>query len=225
MNLKKIILSLAFLISIITTSKSQSVGVSYFLPEKGYLSIPISPFYYSFPINITNFIGLTITTSLYSIGGMNLKGLDNISSSKPLIGPIYSSSASLSPKINIYIGNLKFSFLYGVFAYYNISQKIYEGNIDRMFLEYEDWSSCTGIYKTDNHPGWGWVYGTSLTFGLSRNVDIVLGVNYYNGSSDINLKGKYYGAKYNSPVVEKTFDFPKTKLLFRGYEFSAGIEF
>ncbi|OFX72069.1 MAG: hypothetical protein A2X12_02375 [Bacteroidetes bacterium GWE2_29_8] len=225
--MNKSILTIIIIISINVNTFSQSVGVSYLFPKDGELSLPVSPFYYTMPLQFNDYFGINLTGAIYYIGGMSVKGLpDYIENHRPLLGPFVSLAGNVMPAITIPFKRFEICFQGGVFGFYNINPSLINGNIDRMLIENEDIDMANSDFSFDNNPGWGWVYGINVITAISKKRALIIGCNYFDGSSDLNLRGSYNSYKIQSATYKNVdVDYSDSKLNFNAIEVSIGIEF
>lgn len=225
-KLKNIFIIAVLLLSI-NTGKAQ-IGLSYFFPENGYLTVPVAPLSYSQAITFGDFrwIKLIPTASFYTIGGMSVRGIPiGYDFSKPLMGPMYSITASIMPAFSIPIGPVDIDLCGGYFGSYNIAPKINTGNLDRMLAQSEGWDVCTSNFTFDNNISHGFVYGVIFTIWFNDNFAIAPGVVYYDGSSPVNLRGDYSGGNIGGVNQTKSIEFSDSRLNYRGFEIQIGIQF
>jgi hypothetical protein len=157
---------------------------------------------------------------------MSVRGIPNgYDFSKPLMGPMYSITASLMPAVSIPIGPIDIDICGGYFGSYNISPKIIEGNLDRMLAQSEGWDVCTSNFTFDNNISHGFVYGVIFTIWFNDKFAIAPGVVYYDGSSPVNLRGDYSGGNIGGINQTKTIEFSDSRLNYRGFEVQIGIQF
>jgi hypothetical protein len=204
------------------------VGLSYFFPEHGTFSIPLAPLSYSQPITFKGFryIKLIPTATVYSIGGMSVKGLPpDMPNTKPLIGPFYSVLVSFMPAISIPIDIVDLDFCGGYFGCYNINPKVMQGNMDHMLMKYEGWDACTSDIKLKNNITHGFVFGMSISIWFNHEKQAISpGLFYYMGGSKLDLNGTYTGGASGFQVDTKPFDCPNSRLNYRGFEVQIGLQ-
>ena len=210
----------------VVKSKAQ-VGLCYFFPDKGTFSIPLAPLSYSQPITFRGFryIKLIPGGSVYSIGGMSVKGLPpEYPNSKPLIGPFYSVLLSFMPAISIPVGMFDFDLCGGYFGAYNILPRVMQGNMDQMFMNYEGWDVCTSNMSFKNRINHGWVFGLSISIWFNDDQAVSPGLFYYIGGSKLGLEGSYAGGKTGQLIETREVSFPNSQLNYRGFEVQIAIQ-
>jgi len=223
--IKKLFITIVVSLLCVLGAKAQ-VGISYFFPEKGTFSFPVAPFYYSYPIQPVKYLRLIPTGSIYSIGGMSVRGIPaEFDNSKPLTGPFYAFVLSFMPALSIPIKNVDLDLGAGYFGAYQFFQKINYANMDRMMQKYEGWDACSSDFTFKNNISHGFIFGLTVTIWINKNVALSPGLAYYYGGSKLDLKGTYTGGKINDPVVTKYIEFPDSKLNFRGFEAQIGVSF
>ncbi|MDP4267345.1 MAG: hypothetical protein Q8880_07920 [Bacteroidota bacterium] len=222
----KLLIILVFIVLFFNKSKSQSIGVSYFFPNHGYFSIPVAPLTYSQSFQLFDFFSIAPGGSLFSIGGMNLKDLpEGFSSVRPLAGPFHSVILNLQGIITIPIRKIDFNLKGGGFAFYNIDLRLLDGNIDRMIASSEKWDAATSDMKFDSKIGYGYLYGVSLTYYISKTNSLEFGANVYTGLAPINLRGTYIGGNIGGQLEKRVFPENKSKLDFSGIEAIVSFSF
>jgi hypothetical protein len=204
------------------------VGLCYFFPEHGTFSIPLAPLSYSQPITFKNFryIKLIASGTVYSIGGMSVKGLPpEMPNTKPLVGPFYSILLSFMPAVSIPIKMVDLDLCGGYFGCYNINPKVMQGNMDKMLMNYEGWDACTSDIDLKNHITHGFVFGMSISIWFNHEKQAISpGLFYYLGGSKLNLNGTYTGGKSGLSVETKSVDFPNSRLNYRGFEVQIALQ-
>ncbi|MCH8904705.1 MAG: hypothetical protein IIA45_12420 [Bacteroidetes bacterium] len=211
---------------------SQGVGIafSYFFPKNGSFSAPVMPVSLNdiSVVSLGKYLGVKSSISLYSIGGMSLKDIQdiNLSSSVAVIGPFNSFAVTLAPQLRLRVRKYELKLSAGGFAYYNINPGLLTGNFDRALAEYKNWDALTSdIEAIGNQIGGGYVYGGTLTYYLLvKRLGITMGVNLYSGGNNMTLTGTYIGGVEGSNLVEELIEF-KSKLDYSGTEFLLGVTF
>jgi hypothetical protein len=203
------------------------VGVNYFFPEHGTFSIPLAPLSYSQPITFGDFryFKLIPGGSVYNIGGMSVTGIPGeYPQNRSLIGPFYSILLSVMPAISIPIGMVDLDFCGGYWGAYNIVPGVKQGNMDKMFMNYEGWDACTSDMSFKNRINHGYVVGMSISIWFNDDQAVSPGVFYYVGGSKMGLNGTYTGGKLGNPVETKAVDFPNSRLNYRGFEVQIAVQ-
>ncbi len=194
-----------------------------FIPSNGYLSEP------GFPIAIRNldfnfvrYAGISTTLLMYNFQGLGIKGLP---SDKPIIGPTYTLLGNLCLKIMIPIQSFVITFKGGGFAFFNLSPKLMTGNLGEAVAKEEGWDEAVVDMEFDNIPGFGWVFGGSLSYYIIRELaGIYLEVlYYYNGEAPLNLKGKVTGIDGGAVIGPVDRSYSDAKIDFSGFEITLGI--
>lgn len=219
-------ISLFFLFTFKTVNAQ--IGFSYFIPEKGSLSIPVAPFSYTYTWQPLKYFKLLPSAAIFSIGGMSVTGLPaGFDNSKPLMGPFYSISLSLMPQLSIPMGMFELDIGAGYFGSYNLLLKVNNGNMDRMMRMYEQWDVCNTEFTFTNNISHGFIMGGSLTIWLNKKKELGIapGLVYYMGSSKLKLKGNYSGGIINQIITTKEISFPASKLNYKGYMIQIGVLF
>lgn len=195
-----------------------------FIPTNGYLSEP------GFPIAIRNldfnfvrYVGISTTLLMYNFQGLGITGL---SSDKPIIGPTYTLLGNLCLKVMIPIQSFLITLKGGGFAFFNLSPFLMTGNLAEAVAEEEGWDDAVVDMSFDNVPGFGWVFGGSLSYYIIKELaGIFLEVlYYYKGEAPLNLKGKVTGIKDGSiEAFEVDRSYSDAKIDFSGFEITLGI--
>jgi hypothetical protein len=224
-----VVLILIVLLTSFGTKESRAqIGLSYFFPENGTFSIPLAPLSYSQPITFRNFryIKFIASGTVYSIGGMSVKGLPPpVPKDKPLVGPFYSILVSFMPAVSIPIGAVDLDFCGGYFGAYNILPKVMQGNMDDILKRYESWDACTSAIKMKNNINHGWVFGLSVSIWFNKEKNAISpGLFYYMGGSKLDLKGSYSGGNVGLPVQTKEIEFENSRLNYQGFEVQIALQ-
>ncbi|MCG8318852.1 MAG: hypothetical protein MI921_05085 [Cytophagales bacterium] len=207
--------------------KAQEIGVSasFFIPENGYFSAPISPISLrGVGINMTDYLSLETGITLYRMSGLNVKELP-FESKKPLIGPAFTVLVPLELVLEFGVENHVFQIKGGGFSFFNFDQKINEGNLDRALLDYTGWEVLNSNFDADNNIGFGIHFGAEYILYIKNNFGISMGGYYYLGQAEVNLSGTLTGGSGNSGIDTISESFPGSEVDFTGLEISLGILF
>jgi hypothetical protein len=204
---------------------AQSVSFSYFFPTNGYFSNPVAPLKLSLPLSFGTNFEISPGLALYSIGGMNLENLPNdLKSDKPLAGPFQSFNVNLVPTVVIPSGDFSFDVHAGMFVFKPFNVKILKGNFEDMLKEHYKFQALSSDVNLKNKSwGWGYIFGLTVNFKVTKTIWAFVGSNYYQGSKAVPLEGSYQAAGNGKPLAEYNFDFPGTKLDYKGFDISFGV--
>ena len=205
----------------IYSALAQGVSVSYLIPKNGYLSAPISPFSIR-GIGVGENVGLETGATLYSIPGLAMEDLP-FTYDKPLVGPYYAILAPLNLYFKIPTKAINVKLLAGGFLWLNINTRINEGNMDRAFRDYENWTVANTNFDLESKLGKGWMAGIELEFKVNRNFSITSEVAYLLGSSKATISGDYSGGR--DTIKSKSITLDDTSILIQGLEISLGAQF
>jgi len=207
--------------------RGQNVGLSfsYFIPRNGSFSTPISPFSLrGVGVSLNKYVALQTGFSLYRMSGLNLRDVP-FETTDPLVGPNFTMFVPGEVVIQFKGRRLEWDLKGGGFAFYGFDQKINYGNLDRAIRKAKDWDVVNSEFTLKNHPGFGLMVGTELTFKVTRQWGLSAEVNYLNGLSKLPLSGRYVGGKLNGTNSEVVAEYKDAKVDFTGLEFSLGIIF
>ena len=182
--MKKLKLIVIFLFLLFSTQVySQSVGFSYFFPKNGYFSNPVAPVNFSMPVKISDFFQISPGIGLYHIGGMSMTGFsEEYNSERALVGPFQSMELTLLPAVVLRFKQVKFDILGGVFGFWGFNQKIIESEFNCMLAEAHNYTSFdSNLNYKKNGFGWGYIFGTKLSFKVTKSAWGYIGANYYIG--------------------------------------------
>jgi len=224
--LKNIYISLLAL-SLSTASFSQDFGISasFFIPKNGYFSAPISPLSIRGVTLVgNNMFSLDIGGSLYRISGMSMTGVP-FETKEPTVGPFFNIMVPIEAVIHL--GNKNFNFLIkgGGFAFYNFGTKLNYGTIDRAIKNQLGLELVNSDFSFDNTIGYGYEFGIEYIQYINKQFGITLGVNYFIGGANLNLRGTVKGLDNNGVLTVLTVEYPDSKLDYTGMEFSVGLLF
>lgn len=192
-----------------------------FIPTNGYLSetgFPIA--IRNLDFNFVRYVGISTTLLIYNFQGLGITGLP---SDKPIIGPTYTLLGNLCLKVMIPIQSFLITLKGGGFAFFNLSPFLMTGNLAEAVAEEKGWDDAVVDMSFENVPGFGWVFGGSLSYYIIRELaGIFLEVLYYDGEAPLNLKGRV--TKIEGGVATK-MDWPysDTMIDFSGFEITLGI--
>lgn len=194
-----------------------------FIPTNGYLSetgFPIA--IRNLDFNFVRYVGISTTLLIYNFQGLGITGLP---SDKPIIGPTYTLLGNLCLKVMIPIQSFLITLKGGGFAFFNLSPFLMTGNLAEAVAEEEGWDDAVVDLDFDNVPGFGWVFGGSLSYYIIRELaGIFLEVLYYDGEAPLNLKGTVTGIKGGSVVANEVDpSYSDVMIDFSGFEITLGI--
>jgi hypothetical protein len=206
-------------------SHAQDFGVSfsYFVPKNGTFSTPISPFSFrGLGFDLNRFFAIETGGSLYRMSGLNIIDLP-FESRDPLTGANFTLFVPVELVFQLRGNNVQFDIKGGVFGFHGFSQRLDYGNLDRAIRAYENWEVANSKFSFKNHPGWGYMTGVELTFGVTSTVGISIETNYLMGNSKFPLTGSYSGG--TTTFETKAVEYPNAKVDLTGLEFSLGLIF
>lgn len=211
-------------------SYSQDMGLSFsfFFPNSGEFSTPVSPFSIrGLGIDINRFLAIETGGSIYRMSGMNIKEIP-FESDKSLVGPFFSIMVPLELVIQADLGRHVFNLKGGGFGFINFATRLNEGNIDRELKEHLEWSLVNSDFDIKNKPGYGYLFGAEYIVYIRKDLGINLEAQYLMGSADLDMTGSYSGTPDdNSPVQTVSLDseYNDAKLDYSGIEISVGLLF
>ena len=223
-NLSKIIL-LAICLFVFKPAKSQEIGMSFsfFFPQNGYFSTPISPFSIrGIGIHPTNFFSIETGFSLYRMSGMNVINLP-FDSKEPLMGPFFSIMVPLEGVLEAQIRNLIFRVKGGGFGFYNFGNHVNYGNFDREIRAYYNWDVANSTLEYDNKIGYGFLVGGEIILYFTKKFGMNFEVNYLSGGSNLNYRGTAIGGTIENGIGEVPLVYPEARLDFTGWEITIGV--
>jgi hypothetical protein len=218
---------LGCLLAGITNSHAQEVGLSfsYFIPKNGYLSTPISPFSIrGLGFDLNNFVSIESGVSLYRMNGLNIKDLP-FDSQQPLLGPNFTLFVPVELVLAAKGQSLTWKVKGGGFAFYGFDNKLNYGNIDRLIRESENWEIVNANLDFKNNPGFGFHFGTELTFYINRQFGISLEGNYLMGDAKFPLNGTYRAVNSAGDIQTINANYENARIDFTGLEISIGVIF
>lgn len=216
--------TLAFL-SLALCAQAQEYGLSfsYFIPMRGEVSMPVSPFSIrGLGFGITKKLSFETGGSLYRMAGLNIKNLP-YTSDKSLLGPNFTVFIPAQLVLRFGDRQTAFSLKGGGFGFMGFFQKLNTGNFDRAIRDYENWKVANSDFTFKNYPGYGYMAGMEFEFPFNRNIILTLEANYLNGASALPIKGSYTGGNNTLQTVETEYTRAKTDL--SGFEFSIGVSY
>ena len=223
--MKKLKLIVIFLFLLFSAQVySQSVGFSYFFPKNGYFSNPVAPVNFSLPVKMSDFFQISPGIGLYHIGGMSMFGFsEEYNSERALVGPFQSMELTLLPAVVLSFKQVKFDILGGVFGFWGFNQKIIKSEFNSMLAEAHSYSSFdSNLNYKKNGFGWGYIFGTKLSFRVTKSAWGYIGANYYIGSQLFKVDGSYVATKSNAIIESGSFSFNNSKILYQGLQISVG---
>jgi hypothetical protein len=227
--MKKLTLSVIFVILFAITTNAQQVGLSfsYFIPKNGYFSTPISPFSIrGIGVNLNNFLALETGASLYRMTGLNIKDLP-FESKEPLLGPNFTMFIPAELVIMLRAQKVELDIKGGGFFFYGFANKLNYGNFDRAIRSYKGWQVANADLSFKNNPGFGYHAGAELTLPVTGTVSVAFETNYLIGQAKFPLTGSYTGGNDGAPLQTETVNdtFHDAKIDFTGLEFSISLLF
>lgn len=223
--MKKLKLIVVFLFLLFSAQVySQSVGFSYFFPKNGYFSNPVAPVNFSLPVKMSDFFQISPGIGLYHIGGMSMVGFsEEYNSERALVGPFQSMELTLLPAIVLGFKKVKFDIVGGLFGFWGFNQKIIESEFNCMLAEAHNYTSFdSNLNYKKNGFGWGYIFGTKLSFKVTKSAWGYIGANYYIGSQLFKVDGGYIATKGNAIIESGSFSFNNSKVLYQGLQVSVG---
>ncbi|MDD2385966.1 MAG: hypothetical protein PHP52_04215 [Bacteroidales bacterium] len=223
---KTIVATILFTILGINYMFSQSVGFSYFFPKNGYFSNPIAPINISLPIKFGKYLQISPGIGLSNIGGMSMSGFPTqYKSNIPLVGSFQSFEINVLPGFVLPFKNIKFEISGGGFAFTSFNTKIIYGNFNNMIAQANNYDFVnTNVSIDKDFFGYGFIFGSKISFRVRNSVWGYIGANYYMGSQKMALEGNYTAVK-NNLITSHDFSFPETKILYHGLQISVGAIF
>lgn len=219
-------LILSSLIASAACAQEFGLSFSYFIPNNGYFSTPISPFSIrGVGIDLNNFLALETGASLYRMSGLNIINLP-FESKEPLAGPNFTIFIPAEAVVQFKGSSAQFDIKAGGFFFYGLDQKINYGNLDRAIRTYEGWSVANADVSFKNSPGFGFLTGIEFLVYVTSQVGISIECNYLAGQSNFPLKGSYTGGvpdAIKTVIVDDAFKDARIDLT--GFEFSVGVIF
>ena len=220
-----IILMASFFLSKPVMAQEMGVSFSFFFPKNGYFSAPISPFSLrGIGFNITKNLAIETGGSLYRMSGMGVTGLP-FETNKPLVGPFFNIMVPVELILQFGTNDFEIRFKGGGFVFYNFLTKLNEGNIDRELAQYLDVAVAQSQFDFDSKIGYGYEFGAEYIQYFNQRFGVSLGVNYFIGGANLNLRGPVTAASYSGQLTTTNFDFKDSKLDYTGLEISIGVIF
>lgn len=204
---------------------SQEFGLSfsYFVPNNGEFSTPVSPFSLrGVGLDLNRNLSVQTGVSVYRMAGLNISGLP-FTSSKSLAGPNLTLFVPGEVVFRLPGKRVEFDVKGGGFVYTGFFQKLNMGNFDEAVRLHRDWLLANGSLSARSRPGVGWMAGVQFSVDVTRQWGISFEVNYLAGSSPLPLTGVYRGVDSNLSLQQFDAAFPKAKLDLTGWEFSIGV--
>lgn len=227
-NIFRHVVIILFMLTLVPgISKGQQLGLSFsfFFPENGYFSIPISPFSFrGVGINPSRYFSLETGFTLYRMSGMNVSDIP-IKTRDPLMGPFFSFFVPAQAVLKLPLRNVVFSIKGGGFAFYNFGNRINYGNLDRAIRDFENWDVANADFRFDNNLGYGWIAGAELVIYLTKQFGMNFEVNYLSGGAPLHLRGNYRGGTMLTGIQTVSADYSDSKLDYSGLEVTMGILF
>ena len=204
---------------------AQNVGLSfsYFIPQHGSFSTPISPFSIrGLGFNFTNHFAFQTGASLYRMAGLSVKDTP-LNNTESFIGPNFTVYVPAELVLRFKGERVSLDIKGGGFFFYGFDQSLNAGNIDKAIRSLENWTVANSNFSFQNKPGFGIQGGIELTVNVTNQFGISIESNYLKGQSGLPLSGTYTGG--NSSLETKTIDYKDAKVDFTGLEFSIGLIF
>ena len=221
----KKVLAVLFLYFTSFTLFAQNVGLSfsYFIPQNGSFSTPISPFSIrGLGFNFTNHFAFQTGASLYRMAGLSVKDTP-LNNTESFIGPNFTVYVPAELVLRFKGERVSLDIKGGGFFFYGFDQSLNAGNIDKAIRSLENWTVANSNFSFQNKPGFGIQGGIELTVNVTNQFGISIESNYLKGQSGLPLSGTYTGG--NSSLETKTIDYKDAKVDFTGLEFSIGLIF
>ncbi len=100
-----------------------------------------------------------------------------------------------------------------------------KGNLDQMLQDRYDYLAVSSepVINTGGF-GWGYVLGFTFRFRISGNIWGRVGSTYFAGHQQMPISGSYFAATSGQPPQKYNIDFSETRLDYRGFEVSIGVE-
>ncbi len=226
-----IIASLFFTIILIFAGShqghSQGMGVSFsfFFPKNGSFSVPISPFSIrGVGIDLNRYVAIETGFSLYRFSGLSITDVP-FETNDPVMGPTITFMAPLELVLQVGNTSQQFRIKGGLFFFYNFSNRFLYGNLDRALRDLEGWDVLNSDFNYDNNVGWGYELGAEYIVYVSKQFGITMGVNYFIGGSNLNMRGSYRGGVNGSVLETVQAAYPDSILDLSGWEISLGALF
>lgn len=203
-------------------SFGQGLSFSYLVPNKGYLSAPISPFsirgvgYYFGPV------GIETGGSLYAMTGLEMDRLP-FEAERPLAGPHFSLLVPVELAFKLDSKIVTWKVRGGAAGIWHLNPRLNEGNFDRALREYEEWDVANANATMDASLGLGWIVGTSFEWHISREFSFSTEFSYLSVPANAALSGSYIGGRQGAPLETRAIDFSDARVNLEGLEVSVGV--
>lgn len=219
--------TLIIILSSSTISKAQNVGLSFsfFFPQNGDFSTPISPFSFrGVGISFNEYVGVETGFTLYRMTGLGMKDLP-FETDRSLVGPNFTLLVPLELVLTGTFGVVEVSLKGGGFAFLPFDNHILEGNLDRAIAEANNYSLVNSNYEGEASFGFGYHFGSEIILYAFPNFGISLEGNYFVGGADFPMSGSYQATNNGSiiNVQGPDADFPDAQIDLTGFEISIGV--
>lgn len=203
-------------------ASGQGISFSYLVPNKGYLSAPISPFsirgvgYYFGPV------GIETGGSVYAMNGLEMDKLP-FEAERPLAGPHFSLLVPVELAFKLESKIVTWKVRGGAAGIWHLNPRLSEGNFDRALREYEGWDVANANATMDASLGLGWIVGTSFEWHISREFSFSTEFSYLSVPANAALSGSYIGGSQGGQLETRTIDFSDARINLEGLEVSVGV--
>ncbi|MEO1055125.1 MAG: hypothetical protein AAFX87_31105 [Bacteroidota bacterium] len=226
-HLKGFILFILFSTAFTGQNMAQEVGISfsYFLPQNGSFSAPISPFSFrGVGVDLNQFFALETGFTLYRMSGLGVKEVP-FDNSESMVGPTFTVLVPVELVLQFAGNGQEIRFKAGGFGFHNFASRLNEGNLDRALRDLEGWDVANSDFEFDNNIGLGFHFGVEYIFYLNNQFGISLEGNYFIGDADLDLRGSYTGGPISGPLQTVEADYGDSQIDFTGLEISIGLLF
>lgn len=201
-------------------AEGQSVGtsLSFFYPEKGYLSYQTG-LSYTFGFGMINFpVGVNYN-KLYGLSVEN----------EPLARGAWFYADSLMPyaliELKVTLFNVVYFMIQGGGALnWNITLEPLKGNIDRDLAFAKGYDTLTSDFIYQNNMGYGYIAGAGVGVKIDK-ISVDISAAYENIISPLRLQGYYYYGKEGQATARSFYANDTINLLIRGYEFKLSFSY
>lgn len=229
--LNRSIIGIAVILVWSSSLKAQSVGLSfsYFLPKNGYFSTPISPFSIrGLGVDINRYFALQTGASLYRMSGLNVKGIGELETKDPILGPNFTLLVPVELVLQFIGREQEFRIKGGGFSFYGFDNKLNYGNLNKSIRRASSWELANSKFDYKHGIGLGFFFGAEYVVYVTRQWGLSLEGNYFIGDAAFNMNGRYWGGpdpagEYSGPATAKVVDYPDSKVDLTGLEISIGI--
>lgn len=203
-------------------SFGQGLSFSYLVPNKGYLSAPISPFSIRGVGYYFGSVGIETGGSVYSMTGLEMDRLP-FEAERPLAGPHFSLLVPVELAFKLESKIVTWKVRGGAAGIWHLNPRLNEGNFDRALRKYEGWDVANATATIDASFGLGWIVGTSFEWHISRQFSVSTEFSYLSVPANAALLGSYVGGSMAGPLETRTIDFSDARINLEGLEVSVGV--